>query len=466
MVLEKLGEGLRGALKKISNALFVDEKLINELIKDLQRTLISADISVKLVFELTKKIKDRITKEDTPKGLTKKEFLVNVLYEELTNFLGGEGCKISITKKPYILMLVGLFGNGKTTHAGKIAKFFSKRGKKVLCLQTDTWRPAAYTQLETLSKQAGVDFLGDKKAKRPQDIINKYKKEFQKYDIVIIDTAGRDSLNDELTQELRNISSSADADEVLLTIAADIGQSAEKQAKVFKENCDVTGVIITKMDGTAKGGGALTACAVTGAPVKFIGVGEKIDDLEEFDPKRFVGVLLGMGDLEGLLEKAKDAINIEDAHDLGRRFLKGEFNLLDLYEQMNAMSKMGPISKVMTMIPGMSGLNIPKDAIEMQQEKLGVWKIIMQSCTKEELEDPSSIHQERIERISKGSGVSSSDIREMLAMHKKSKKMMRAIKGQFGGVSDMSEKKVENMMKKSGGMQGIMKQMAGSLRKG
>jgi signal recognition particle subunit SRP54 len=463
-LLEKLQDGLRGTLKKISNALFVDEKLINELIKDLQRTLISSDVSVKLVFELTKKIKSRIMTEDTPKGLTKKEFLVNVLYEELTNFLGGEGFKINLNKKPFILMLVGLFGNGKTTHAGKIAKFFSKRGKKVLCVQTDTWRPAAYKQLETLAKQGGADFVGNVKAKNPQDIINAHKKDFNKYDLVIIDTAGRDSLNDELIDELKEIQKVADTNETLLTIAADVGQSAEKQAKVFKENCNVTGVIITKMDGTAKGGGALTACAITGAPVKFIGVGEKIDDLEEFDPKRFVGILLGMGDLEGLLEKAKEAINIDDAQDLGKRLLKGEFSLLDLYEQMNAMSKMGPLTKVMGMIPGMGGLNIPKEALETQQEKLTTWKVIMDSCTKAELENPEIIHQKKIERISKGSGISGTQIREMLAMHKKSKKMMKSVKGQLGG-GDFSEKKMENMMKKSGGMQGMMKQMAGSMRK-
>jgi signal recognition particle subunit SRP54 len=219
------------------------------------------------------------------------------------------------------------------------------------------------------------------------------------------------------------------------------------------------------MDGTAKGGGALTACAITGAPVKFIGVGEKIDDIEEFDPKRFVGLLLGMGDIQGLLEKASEAMNQDDALDLGKRLLKGDFNLLDLYEQMHAIQKMGPLSQVMGMIPGMSNMNIPKDAIEMQQEKLKTWRIIMSSCTQAELENPQIMHQGRMERISKGSGISISDIREMLAMHKKSKKMMKAVKGQLGGVSGLSEKKAEQMMKKSGGMQGLMKQMAGSVRK-
>ena len=465
MVLDALGDGLRGALKKISNALFVDEKLINELVKDLQRTLLQADVSVKLVFALAKTIKKRILEDETPKGLTKKEALVNILYEELTAFLGGEGSKITLSKKPYLIMLVGLFGNGKTTQAGKIAKYYVKRGKRVLCVQTDTWRPAAAMQLETLAKQAQADYAGNPQAKRPQDILRQYQDRFHAYDIVIVDTAGRDSLNDELIAELKDISSAVSADEILLTLAADVGQSAEKQAQLFKDTCGVTGVVISKMDGTAKGGGALSACAVTGAPVKFIGVGEKIDDLEEFDPKRFVGILLGMGDLQGLLEKVQESINVDDAQDLGKRLLKGDFSLLDLYEQTQAIAKMGPLTKVMGMIPGMSNLSIPKEALEGQQQKLEIWKIIMNSCTRRELEDPSIIHQERIDRIAKGAGVSSSEVRDMLAAYKKSKKMMKGLRGQLGGANGMSEKKMEQMMTRSGGMGGLMKQMSSVMRK-
>jgi len=330
MVLEKLGDSLKNTLQKITKALFVDEKLVNELVKDIQRALLQADVNVQLVFDLTKEIKEKALKTEPPKGLSKKEFLINIVYESLVDFLGGPGSKINIKKKPFKMMLVGLFGSGKTTTAGKLAAYYSKRGMKVALLQTDTWRPAAYDQLEQLAKKVNVPFFGIRGEKDPVKIFKKYETELNKHDLIIIDTAGRDALSDELTEELNRINKAVKADENLLVISGDIGQAAEKQAKSFHEACHVTGVIITKLDGTAKGGGALIACSVTKAPVKFIGLGEKIEDFEEFKPEGFVGRLLGMGDLEALLEKAKGAITEEEAQDLGKRFLKGDFNLIDL----------------------------------------------------------------------------------------------------------------------------------------
>ncbi len=452
MVLEKLGSSLKETLEKVTKALFVDEKLINELVKDIQRALLQADVNVKLVFDLTKKIKERALKEDRdiPKGLSKREYLIKVVYEELVQFLGGEGNKISITKKPFKIMLVGLFGNGKTTTAAKLAHFYKKRGNKVALLTTDTWRPAAFDQLQQLSKQVNAEFFGDKSEKNPAKIFKKFEKELDKFDIVIIDTAGRDALNDELITELNSINKTVNADETLLVLGADIGQAAEKQAKTFNETCSVTGVVITKLDGTAKGGGALIACSVTKAPVKFIGVGEKIDALEEFKPEGFVGRLLGMGDLESLLEKAREAIDSDKAEDLGKRFLKGEFNLLDLYEQMSAMKKMGSLSKIIEMIPGMGQLKLPKEALEVQQEKLEKWKIAMQSMTKEELEDPEIMSGTRVERISRGSGVSISDIRGLLKQYKMSKKLMKQMKGGEKGMEKMMQKIQKGGMKMPG----------------
>jgi signal recognition particle subunit SRP54 len=452
MVLDKLGESLKNTLKKIASAVFVDEKLVNELVKDIQRALLQADVNVKLVFSLSEKIKQRILKEDTPAGLTKREYLINVVYEELSNFLGGEGYKIDINKKPFKIMLVGLFGSGKTTTVGKLAKFFQKRGLKVCVIQTDTWRPAAYDQLSQLAEKLKVPMFGERKDKDPVRIYSKYESELNKFDIIIVDTAGRDALSDDLIEELDKINKKVGPDETLLVLSADIGQAAEKQAKAFHEACDVTGVIITKLDGTAKGGGALSACAITDSPVKFIGVGEKVDDLEEFKPKGFVGRLLGMGDLEALLEKAKEAMSEEDAKDLGKRFLKGEYNLIDLYEQMSAMKKMGPLSKVVEMIPGFGQLQLPKEALEVQEGRLKKWRYIMDSCTKEELEDPDLIDVHRIDRISKGSGTSISEIRELLKQYKTSKKMVKMLKGTGG-----SEKGMEKMMKRMGGMKGLNK---------
>ena len=447
MVLEKLGSSLKNTLSKIANAMFVDETLINELVKDLQRALLQADVNVKQVFELTQKIKERATKENAPHGLTKKEHLVNIVYEELTNFLGGEKDELKITDKmPNKIMLVGLFGSGKTTQAGKIARYFTKRGKKVALLGLDIHRPAAMDQLEQVGKNAKVPTFIKKDEKDPVKIYKEFEKEYGQYDVLIIDTAGRDALSAELIDELKKVHAVAKPDESLLVISADIGQAAQNQAKAFHEAGTITGVIITKMDGTAKGGGALTACSVTGAPVKFIGVGEKIEDLEQFNPKGFVGRLLGMGDIEALLDKAKEAISAEEAQDLQAKLLKGEFNLMDLHQQMEAMSKMGPLAKVMEMIPGMGQLQLPKETLQIQEGKLKKWKHAMNSMTQKELEDPETIDANRIERIAKGSGITTGDIRDMLKQYRQSKKLVKMMKGAGSP---------EKLMKKLGKTKGL-----------
>ncbi len=446
MVLEKLGDSLKSTLNKITKSVFVDEKLINELVKDIQRALLQSDTNVKLVFSLSSKIKER-AKEKTPPGITKKEQLINIVYEELTNFLGKEVHEIPITKKPTQIMLVGLFGSGKTTTTGKLAKYYKKRGHKVAVMQTDTWRPAAYDQLEQLAKDVGVDFYGIREEKDPVTIYKTFEEKLQDYDIVIVDSAGRDALSDELIAELNELNSAVQADERLLVISADIGQAAERQAQAFHNSCNVTGVIVTKLEGTAKGGGALSACAVTGAPIKFIGVGEKADDLEVFYPQRFVGRLIGMGDIESLLEKAKEVISEEKAEDMKEKFMKGDFNLVDLYDQMSAMKKMGSFKKIMGMIPGMSSMQLPKEMLDVQEGKLEKWKFAMDSMTKKELEDPDIISADRVDRIASGSGLSIGVIRELLKQHRQSKKMMKMFKGE-------------------GDMNKIMKKMKGRMPKG
>ncbi len=441
MVLEKLGDSLKNTLSKISKSLFVDEKLINELVKDIQRALLQSDTNVQLVFDLSKKIKER-TSEETPAGITKREQLIKIVYEELTNFLGKEAHEIKVTKKPMQIMLVGLFGSGKTTTAGKLAKFYKKRGYKVAVMQTDTWRPAAYDQLEQLAKDVGVDFLGIKKEKDPVNIYLAFEKKLKDYDVVIVDTAGRDALSDELISELNHLHQAVQADEKLLVISADLGQAAQKQAQAFHDTCGVTGVIVTKLEGTAKGGGALSACAVTKAPIVFIGIGEKQDDLELFHPQRFVGRLIGMGDLESLLEKAREVITEENAKDMQEKFMKGDFNLIDLYQQMQSLKKMGSFGKLMEMIPGMGSLKMPKEMLDVQEGKLEKWRHAMDSMTKEELEEPEMISAERIDRIAAGSGLNVGEVRELLKQHRQSKKLMKMFKG---------EGDINKMMKRMGG---------------
>lgn len=442
MVLEKLSDSLKNTLSKIAGSLFVDEKLINELIKEIQKALLQSDVNVKLVFDLTEKIKQRALKEESPKGLTKKEHIVNIVYGELTNFLGKEQSKIEVTEKPFKIMLAGLFGSGKTTTAGKLAKYFIKRGNKVALLGLDVHRPAAMEQIRQVGEQINVPVYTNNEIKNAVTIYKLYESEYRKYDVLIIDTAGRDALSEDLIGEIEDVSSTIKPNESLLVISADIGQAAQKQAEQFHKSCGITGVIVTKMDGTARGGGALSACAVSGAPIKFLGVGEKADDLEPFNPPGFVGRLLGMGDLEALLEKAKESMQMteEEAEDLGKRFLKGEFNLIDLYEQMQAMKSMGSLSKIAEMIPGFGQLKLPKEMLDVQEGKLEKWRYAMDSFTKEELEDPDIVDGSRIERIAKGSGISSGDVRELLKQYRQSKKLVKMFKGSKGDISKFMKK--------------------------
>ncbi|MBI3051016.1 signal recognition particle protein [Candidatus Woesearchaeota archaeon] len=439
-MLDRLGESLRKSLDRITKALFVDETLVNELVKDLQKAFLSADVNVRLVFDLTKRIKERALKEELP-GISKRELLVKIVYEELARFLGEEEASVDTSRKPASIMLVGLFGSGKTTTAGKLALYFQKRGLKAALVQLDVYRPAAYEQLLQLGKKINVPVLGNSREKDPIRIYNA--NEYDKFDVVIFDTAGRDALSADLISELKAISSTIRPSETLLVISADIGQAAERQALAFNDASKITGVIITKLEGTAKGGGALTACAASGAPVKFIGVGEKADDLERFNPKGFVGRLLGMGDIEALLEKAREAMTEEETEDLSRRLLKGEFTLLDLYDQMQAMKKMGPLNKIMEMVPGMGQLKLPKELIEVQQSKLEHWKTAMDSMTQKELEDPELIDTNRAARISKGSGVPQAEIRELIKQYRQAKKLVKMFKGG-------TEKDMKKIMKRMG----------------
>jgi len=447
MVLDKLGESLKSTLQKIAKSIFVDEKLINELIKEIQRALLESDANVNLVFELTKKIKERALKEEAPSMLSKREQLINIVYEELVKFLGEES-RITIKGKPLKIMLVGLFGNGKTTTAAKLANYFSKRGSTVALVGLDTHRPAAIEQIEQLADSIKVTAIIDKEEKNPLKIWRNKRTELDKFDVLIIDTAGRDAMSSDLIEEIEALNNEIKPDERLLVISADIGQAAQKQAEQFHKSCNITGVIITKMDGTAKGGGALTACAACNVPIKFIGVGEKVNDIEQFNPKGFVGRLLGMGDLTALLDKAKEAITEEEAEDLGKRLLKGDFNLIDLYEQMIAMKKMGPLNKIVEMVPGFSQLKLPKEALDVHEDKLEKWRYAMNSFTKEELENPETVDRERIERISKGSGIPAKEIHGLIKQYKQSKKLVKMFKGKKP--TDMSK-----LMKKFEGKGGL-----------
>ena len=451
MVLDSLGEKLKESLRKIARSMTVDESAIQDLVKDIQRALLLSDVDVNLVLDITKKIKERALKEKDVKSLNLRERIVNIVYEELVNFLGDEKADLIIERrKPFKIMMVGVYGVGKTTTIGKLSRYYQKRGHKIAALGLDVHRPAAPEQLQQVCDAIHVPVFIDKDEKNALKIYGKYQKEFSKYDILIIDTAGRHNLDQELVKEIEELSEKIQPDEKLLVMSADIGQAAQKLAQGFHDACGVTGIIITKLDGTARGGGALSGAAVSGAKVKFIGVGEKVDDLELFSPKGFVGRLLGMGDLEALLQKAEEAIDKDKAEDMSKRLLEGDFNLVDLYEQMEAMNKMGPLNKIMEMVPGFGQIKLPKETLKVQEDKLQRWKYAMSSMNKSELENPELILEgNRIQRIAKGSGVSGAEIRELIKQYRMSRKMMKMMKG---GDPEKLMKKFQGKLGKGFGM--------------
>src|SRR6266487_2341429 len=378
--MEAVGRSLTDAVRKMLRMPNVDERAIKELVKDLQRTLLQADVNVELVLQLSKAVEERSIKEKLPPGINRREHVVKVLYEEMAKFVGQEAAKVEIQPGGFRkIMLVGIQGTGKTTSSVKLARFFSKRGLRVGIVCADTYRPGAYDQLLQLATKAEIPVYGEPGKKKPEDIakhgLEHFKKE--KSDLVIIDTAGRH----------RN----------------------EKD----------------KMDGSAKGGGALSAVVATGSKVKFIGSGERVEDLELFVPTDFAGRLLGMGDLNALLEKVKEAeVKVPEAK--VRQFMEGRFSLRDMFDQMENLRKMGPLRKVLQMIPGAG--SVPEEQLGVAEEKMRAWRVIIQSMTKKEVEEPRLVDSSRAKRIARGSGRSEREVRELVNQYFTMKKMMKQMK--------------------------------------
>ncbi len=414
-MLDRLGESLNKALNKLKMATFVDKKLIKEVIKDIQRALIQADVNVKLVLKMSKEIERRALEEKTPKGLSKKEHIIKIVYEELVKLLGEEAKKLELDpKKQNVILLVGIQGSGKTTTAAKLARYIQKRGLKPALIAADTYRPAAYEQLKQLAEKINVPIYGDEsKTKSPIEIVKEGMNKFKKADVLIIDTAGRHKEEKGLLEEMKQIKKIANPDEIILVIDGTIGQQAGIQAKAFRDAVgEIGSIIVTKLDGSAKGGGALSAVAETNAPIKFIGIGEGIDDLEPFDPKKFISRLLGMGDLDSLLEKAENIID-EKTEESIDAIMKGKFTLNELLYQLEALENMGSMKKILSMIPGFGGA-MPKELSNLTESKIKKYKVIISSMTKEERENPKIIKSSRIRRIARGSGTSEKDVREVL----------------------------------------------------
>jgi signal recognition particle subunit SRP54 len=427
MAFEALGKNLYNAIRRVFRAPVVDEETVKQLARDIQRALLLADVNVKLVLEISKRIEDRSLKEKLPPGISRREHVTKVVYEELTRFLGEKPTPLKIkTGKRNVLMLVGIQGSGKTTGSAKLARYFQKRGLKTALICTDTYRPGAYAQLQQLANQANVPIHGDPKQKNSTKIASEGLKKFSDWDVIIIDTAGRHKDEKSLIQEMKSLEKAIKPDETILVVDGTIGQQAAIQAKAFDEATPIGSILVAKLDGSARGGGALSAVAATGAPIKFIGTGEKINDIEPFVPSRFVGRLLGMGDLETLLEKVREA-EVSVPEKKMRAILSGKFTLTDMYEWFETMKTMGPFKRLLKMVPGLS-YNIPDNIMETAQDHLEKWRVIIQSMTPEEREKPKILKSSRIRRIARGSGTTEKEVKELLQQYSNMKKMMKTLR--------------------------------------
>lgn len=430
-MLGSLGENLSNTIRKLTGMTVIDKKTIKEVVKEIQRALIQSDVNIQLVLKLSKKIEERALEEKPPKGITPREHVISIIYEEMVNLLGKEASTLNIDKKPFKILFLGLQGSGKTTTIGKLCKYLQKRGFSPAIVCTDTWRPAAYEQLKQLTEEMQISLYGDPENKDALDLAKKGLKEFKNQKIIIFDTAGRHKEEADLINEMNELDNVIEPDESILVIDGTIGQIAGEQAKAFSTATDIGSIIISKLDGSAKGGGALSAVSETGAPIKFIGTGERIDDFEVFDPERFISRLLGMGDIQSLIEKAEESIDEDIAEKTMNAMMSGKFTLNDMKNQFEMMNKMGPMQQVLNMIPGLGG-KIPKEASKMTEDKINQYKIIMSSMTSEEMENPKLIKKSRAQRIARGSGMDESEIKELLKYYNNTKKAMKGI-GKRGG---------------------------------
>jgi signal recognition particle subunit SRP54 len=446
MVLEKLGRNLEKAIRRIRRLPKIDKDAINALIQDLQRALLSSDVKVELVFEMTENIKKEGMNTKLQRA-KRKDYIIKLVHDELIKTLGGKPAPIRIKPgKKNVILLVGIQGSGKTTTVAKLAKHYKSKGLKVATITTDTWRPGAYEQLEQLTEQIGVKCFGNPKEKNAIKIaVKETKRALNKgYDLLIVDTAGRHKEEKELMEEMQRIERALKPNEVMLVVDGTLGQQAYKQAQEFSNTTNIGSIIVTKLDGTAKGGGALSACAATNAPIRFIGTGENIEELEKFNPTDFVGRLLGMPNIEGLIEKVQEAEATPDP-EMVKRMMHGKFTLDDLYEQLKAFQKVGKFRNILSM---MGGGNIPEALKEDAEQNIERWEVVLDSMTALEKENPKIIKKSRKRRISIGSGTDYSTINRMLDQYNQMKKVMK----QFMQL----RKKGKGM----GAMPGMNKQMA------
>ncbi|MGN7298974.1 signal recognition particle protein [Fredinandcohnia aciditolerans] len=428
MAFEGLADRLQGTLQKIRGKGKVSESDVKEMMREVRLALLEADVNFKVVKDFVKRVSERAVGQEVMKSLTPGQQVIKVVQQELTDLMGGEQSKIAVAKRPpTVIMMVGLQGAGKTTTTGKLANLLRKKhNRKPLLVAADIYRPAAIDQLQTLGKQLNMPVfsLGDQVS--PVEIakqaIEKAKEEH--HDYVLIDTAGRLHIDEELMDELKQVKEVTQPDEIFLVVDAMTGQDAVNVAQSFNDLLGLTGVVLTKLDGDTRGGAALSVKAVTNTPIKFVGLGEKLDALEPFHPERMASRILGMGDVLSLIEKAQASVDEDKAKELEKKFKSMSFTFDDFLEQLAQVRKMGPLDEVLGMLPGANKMKGLKN-VQVDDKQIGHVEAIIRSMTKAEREQPEIINSSRKKRIAKGSGRTVQEVNRLLKQFEDMKKMMK-----------------------------------------
>jgi signal recognition particle subunit SRP54 len=429
-VFENLSDKLQDVFSKLSTRGRLSEADVDAALREVRLALLEADVNFKVVKEFIQRVRARCVGVEVTKSLTPAQQVIKIVHEELMATL-GEPARLDLSgPSPHVIMLVGLQGSGKTTTAAKLALNLRKAGQRPLLVAADTYRPAAITQLEVLGRQLDIPVHAEgTKVPPPKICANAVKHARESaYSVVLLDTAGRLHINEEMMRELEQVKSQAKPREVLLVVDAMTGQDAVRVADEFNKRVGLTGLILTKVDGDARGGAAISVRSVTGVPIKFLGIGEKTDGLEVFHPDRLAGRILGMGDVLTAIEKAQEVMDQQQAQKMGQKLVKGEFDLEDFREQLQQLKKMGPLSQLLDMIPGMNQLTkeITPDVTDQQMKTI---EAIINSMTREERRQPRIINASRKRRIARGSGTSVTDINDLLSQFREMQRMMKQLSG-------------------------------------
>lgn len=425
MVLSGLSKSLSGALNKLMGGK-IDKELILELKNDIFRSLLEADIQFDIAAQMADNLHKRALSEQTPAGTTRQNTMISIVYDELTSIMGGSYHPLDLEKgRTNIIMMIGIQGSGKTTTVGKLANYLKQDKWKVGMVCTDTWRPGAYDQLQQLGDKIDVDVYGDPEEKNAIKLAENGIKEFRKSkDVIIIDTAGRHKEELALLKEMQKLEKKSKPDEIILVIDGTLGQSAYIQAKAFAETTDIGSIIVTKLDGTAKGGGAISAAAATRAPIKFIGLGEDIKQIEKFNPRGFAGRILGMGDMDAIIDEVQRAQIVPD-EDKAMEMMKGNITYSDMLDLFESMNKMGGIRNLLTKLPGGISNSIDDNMLATSKDSMKIFRSIIFSMTNEERNADVKLSKSRIDRIARGSGVKTEKVKELINQKKMSERMIK-----------------------------------------